>query len=59
MPLDNKYVCSGCGKEFEFCLRPQDSDADERAQLKCPECGTGYVRKVFTFPKGYSSQPHG
>ena len=55
---DNKYACLRCGHEFEFCPEEIDFRGEKEIQIKCPKCGTGYIRKIFTFPKGYSSQPH-
>jgi DNA-directed RNA polymerase subunit RPC12/RpoP len=55
---DNIYICSRCSHTFEFYLQPADNEDTCSVELKCPKCGTGYVRKVFIFPKGYSKAPH-
>ncbi len=55
---DSKYICLRCSYEFEFCPDKADFGTEEKIEVKCPKCGTGYIRKIQTFPKGYSSQPH-
>lgn len=55
---DNSYTCSRCRHKFVFTPEPTEGDNLVEVQVKCPNCGSGYVRKIFTFPKGYASKPH-
>jgi DNA-directed RNA polymerase subunit RPC12/RpoP len=54
---DNIYICSRCSHKFEFCPQPAENEDTSSVEVKCPKCGTGYVRKVFTFPKDIRKHP--
>lgn len=39
------YQCSACGHEF---VRSESVREHERARVKCPECGSTRVERVFS-----------
>jgi putative FmdB family regulatory protein len=43
MPI-YEYECPACGKEFELRRGINDSDRE----IKCPKCGAGDQRRVFS-----------
>ncbi|MFC2007023.1 zinc ribbon domain-containing protein [Chloroflexota bacterium] len=51
MPI-YEYECGKCGERFEFRRSISDSDSE----IRCPECETENLRRVFSvFTAGSSS----
>jgi putative FmdB family regulatory protein len=43
MPI-YEYECNHCGHKFELLRRINDSDAE----IKCPECGADYPKRLVS-----------
>jgi len=50
MPI-YEYECTSCGEKFEMRRSVGDSDAE----IRCPRCGTGHPRRVFSLFASASS----
>jgi len=47
MPI-YEYRCQDCGRRFDRFFRSAEQAEKEEKEIKCPDCGSTVVRKLFS-----------